>query len=118
MLTQLNRTHDEENKNLSRQIEMLMSQNKELWSRALTDKDQHLQEQKDFQVAFRENFQGIGFQERLSALRRHKEKLEEKIMEQYRSMENKRCVPDRNKQNTLVRRAAKALIPKVENLQT
>lgn len=53
MLTQLNRTLDEENKNLSRQLDMLMSQNKELWSRALTDKDHHLQEQKDFQVRLR-----------------------------------------------------------------
>uniref|UniRef100_A0A1I7XNC7 WH2 domain-containing protein n=1 Tax=Heterorhabditis bacteriophora TaxID=37862 RepID=A0A1I7XNC7_HETBA len=47
-------------------------------------------------------------QERLTTLRRHKEKLEEKIMDQYRSMESKRST-DRSKQ-PLVKRAAKALI--------
>lgn len=50
MLTQLNRTQDEENKNLSRQNEMLMVHNKEISCRALNDKDQHHQELKDFQV--------------------------------------------------------------------
>ncbi|CAD6194983.1 unnamed protein product [Caenorhabditis auriculariae] len=94
MLTQLNKTYDEENKNLSRQIEMLLTQNKELLNRALNDKDQYHQEQKDFQ-------------ERLSALRRHKEKLEEKIMDQYRSMENKKTS---DRKQPLVKRAAKALI--------
>ncbi|CAI4222792.1 unnamed protein product [Auanema sp. JU1783] len=94
MLTQLNRTYDEESKNLARQVEMLLQQNKELLHRALNDKDMYHQEQKESQ-------------ERLVALRRHKEKLEEKIMDQYRSMENKRF-PERKQ--ALVKRAAKALI--------
>lgn len=52
MLTQLNRTYDEESKNLTRQIEMLLAQNKELLNRALSDKDAYHQEQKEFQVFF------------------------------------------------------------------
>ncbi|PAV64416.1 hypothetical protein WR25_02957 isoform C [Diploscapter pachys] len=109
MLTQLNRTYDEESKNLTRQIEMLLAQNKELLNRALSDKDAYHQEQKEFQVfSLSENKIKENFQERLAALRRHKEKLEEKIMDQYRNMENKRSV-ERQKQ-PLVKRAAKALI--------
>ncbi|CAA16402.2 Girdin homolog [Caenorhabditis elegans] len=94
-LSQLNRTYNEENRNLSRQLEILLTQNKELLQRALHDKDQYHLEMKDFQ-------------DQLSALRRHKEKLEDKIMDQYRTMENKKSTPERKQ--PLVKRAAKALI--------
>ncbi|KAF1755477.1 hypothetical protein GCK72_022046 [Caenorhabditis remanei] len=94
-LSQLNRTYNEENKNLSRQLEILLTQNKELLQRALHDKDQYHLEMKDYQ-------------DQLSALRRHKEKLEDKIMDQYRTMENKKPTPERKQ--PLVKRAAKALI--------
>ncbi|CAI5450045.1 unnamed protein product [Caenorhabditis angaria] len=94
-LQQLNATYNEENKNLSRQLEILLTQNKELLNRALYDKDQYHLEMKDFQ-------------EQLSSLRRHKEKLEDKIMDQYRSMESKKSSTDRKQ--PLVKRAAKALI--------
>ncbi|ULT92570.1 hypothetical protein L3Y34_009978 [Caenorhabditis briggsae] len=94
-LSQLNRTYNDENKNLSRQLEILLTQNKELLQRALHDKDQYHLEMKDYQ-------------DQLSALRRHKEKLEDKIMDQYRTMENKKSTPERKQ--PLVKRAAKALI--------
>lgn len=44
-------------------------------------------------------------------MRRHKEKLEEKIMEQYRMLDNKKV--EAKEKPTFVKRAAKALIPKV-----
>uniref|UniRef100_A0A1I7XMV8 HOOK_N domain-containing protein n=1 Tax=Heterorhabditis bacteriophora TaxID=37862 RepID=A0A1I7XMV8_HETBA len=50
MLSQLNKTLDEECKNLGRQVELLLAQNKDLLDRALSDKDAYHQEQKDFQV--------------------------------------------------------------------
>ncbi|CAJ0572667.1 unnamed protein product, partial [Mesorhabditis spiculigera] len=98
MLTQLNRTLEEENKNLGRQLEMLLQNNKDLLNRALNEKDIYHQEQRDFQ-------------EKLANLRRHKEKLEEKIMDQYKAMESKKS-RDTKERTTLVKRAAKALIPK------
>ncbi|VDK23203.1 unnamed protein product [Anisakis simplex] len=98
MLTHLNRTLEEENKMLVRQMDHLLAQNKDLLAKALNDKDNYHAEQKEFQ-------------EKLAALRRHKEKLEEKIMEQYRMMDNsKKCTKEKQ---TLVKRAAKALISKV-----
>ncbi|KAK6758259.1 hypothetical protein RB195_015838 [Necator americanus] len=95
LLTKVNRVYEEESKNLGRQVETLLHYNRELQEKALSEKNVAHLEQKQFQ-------------ERLSALQRHKEKLEEKIMDQYRSMESKKVV-DRQKQ-PLVKRAAKALI--------
>lgn len=46
----------------------------------------------------------------MNALRRHKDKLEEKIMDQYRMMDSKKYSKEKP---TLVKRAAKALIPRV-----
>ncbi|VDO30908.1 unnamed protein product [Haemonchus placei] len=57
---------------------------------------------------YEEESKNLGRQDKLNALQRHKEKLEEKIMDQYRSMENKKSA-ERQKQ-PLVKRAAKALI--------
>ncbi|KHN81455.1 Daple-like protein [Toxocara canis] len=96
MLNHLNRTLEEESKTLVRQVDHLLAQNQDLLARALNDKDNYHAEQKEFQ-------------EKLAALRRHKEKLEEKIMEQYRMMDNKKNAKEKQ---TLVKRAAKALIPK------
>ncbi|VDD86886.1 unnamed protein product [Enterobius vermicularis] len=96
MLNHLNRTLEEESKALVRQMDNLLAQNQDLLARALNDKDNYFAEQKQFQ-------------EKLSSLRRHKEKLEEKIMEQYRMMDNKKVVKEKP---TLVKRAAKALISK------
>ncbi|VDN27544.1 unnamed protein product [Cylicostephanus goldi] len=80
------------------EVETLLHYNRELQEKALTEKNVAHLEQKQFQ-------------ERLSALQRHKEKLEEKIMDQYRSMESKK-IAERQKQ-PLVKRAAKALISRV-----
>uniref|UniRef100_A0A8R1EN91 Uncharacterized protein n=1 Tax=Caenorhabditis japonica TaxID=281687 RepID=A0A8R1EN91_CAEJA len=95
-LDQLNRTYDEENKNLSRQLEILLNQNKELLQRALHDKDQYHLEMNNVQ-------------DQLCELRRHKEKLEDKILDQYRTMDVKKS-PERKQ--PLMKRAAKALIHK------
>ncbi|PIO76906.1 hypothetical protein TELCIR_00993 [Teladorsagia circumcincta] len=77
------------------QVETLLHYNRELQEKALSEKSVAHMEQKQFQ-------------DRLNALQRHKEKLEEKIMDQYRSMESKKLA-ERQKQ-PLVKRAAKALI--------
>ncbi|WKY13172.1 hypothetical protein Q1695_004186 [Nippostrongylus brasiliensis] len=95
LLTKVNRVYEEECKNLGRQVETLLHYNRELQEQALSEKSVAHLEQKQFQ-------------EKLSALQRHKEKLEEKIMDQYRSMESRK-LSDRQKQ-PLVKRAAKALI--------
>ncbi|KAK6030967.1 hypothetical protein OSTOST_02886 [Ostertagia ostertagi] len=95
LLTKVNRVYEEESKNLGRQVETLLHYNRELQEKALTEKNVAHLEQKQFQ-------------DRLNALQRHKEKLEEKIMDQYRSMESKKLA-ERQKQ-PLVKRAAKALI--------
>uniref|UniRef100_A0A0N5AM56 HOOK_N domain-containing protein n=1 Tax=Syphacia muris TaxID=451379 RepID=A0A0N5AM56_9BILA len=83
MLNHLNRTLEEESKALVRQMDSLLAQNQDLLARALNDKDNHYAEQKQFQ-------------EKLSSLRRHKEKLEEKIIEQYRMMDNKKIVKEKS----------------------
>ncbi|MFH4983345.1 hypothetical protein AB6A40_010054 [Gnathostoma spinigerum] len=93
MLTHLNRMLKEESRTLSRQVDSLLMHNKDLLNRALNEKDVH-------------HLQQIEFQEKLASLRRHKEKLEEKIMDQYRSMDTKRPMKEKT---TLVKRAAKAL---------
>ncbi|KAK5964785.1 hypothetical protein GCK32_000463 [Trichostrongylus colubriformis] len=95
LLTEVNRVYEEESKNLGRQVETLLHYNRELQEKALSEKNEAHLEQKQFQ-------------DRLNALQRHKEKLEEKIMDQYRSMESKKLA-ERQKQ-PLVKRAAKALI--------
>uniref|UniRef100_A0A7I4Z0L1 HOOK_N domain-containing protein n=1 Tax=Haemonchus contortus TaxID=6289 RepID=A0A7I4Z0L1_HAECO len=95
LLTKVNRVYEEESKNLGRQVETLLHYNRELQEKALSEKNVAHLEQKQFQ-------------DKLNALQRHKEKLEEKIMDQYRSMENKKSA-ERQKQ-PLVKRAAKALI--------
>ncbi|KJH48699.1 hypothetical protein DICVIV_05200 [Dictyocaulus viviparus] len=96
LLTKVNRVYEEENKNLGRQVvETLLHYNHDLQEKAFSEKNVAHLEQKQFQ-------------ERLSSLQRHKEKLEEKIMDQYRSMENKKMT-ERQKQ-PLMKRAAKALI--------
>ena len=87
----------DENHSLIKQIELLLVKNQELHERSLSDKDTFHALQRDLQ-------------EQLVTLRRNKEKLEEKIMDQYKSMDSRKI----NKEKpTLMKRAAKVLMPKV-----
>ncbi|VDN43887.1 unnamed protein product [Gongylonema pulchrum] len=97
MLSHLNKTLEEESRALAQQISHLLAQNQSLLVRALNDKDSYHAEQQEFQ-------------EKLTVLHRHKEKLEEKIMEQYHMLEHKK--EGVKEKPTFVRRAAKAIIPK------
>ncbi|KAK0414278.1 hypothetical protein QR680_007242 [Steinernema hermaphroditum] len=87
---------NEESQKYLRQIEMLLMQNQDLMNRTLTDKDSHHAAQKELQ-------------EKLVSVQRHKEKLEEKIMDQYKAMDSRRIQKEKP---TLVKRAARALLPK------
>lgn len=93
MLRQYN---GDENQSLIKQIELLLVKNQELHERSLNDKDTFHALQRDLQ-------------EQLVTLRRNKEKLEEKIMDQYKSMDSRKI----KEKQTLMKRAAKALMPKV-----
>jgi chromosome segregation ATPase len=92
MLRQYN---GDENQSLIKQIELLLVKNQELHERSLNDKDTFHALQRDLQ-------------EQLVTLRRNKEKLEEKIMDQYKSMDSRKI----KEKQTLMKRAAKALMPK------
>uniref|UniRef100_A0A7E4VPH3 Secreted protein n=1 Tax=Panagrellus redivivus TaxID=6233 RepID=A0A7E4VPH3_PANRE len=92
MLRQYN---GDENQSLIKQIELLLVKNQELHERSLNDKDTFHALQRDLQ-------------EQLVTLRRNKEKLEEKIMDQYKSMDSRKI----KEKQTFVKRAAKVLMPK------
>uniref|UniRef100_A0A1I7YV94 HOOK_N domain-containing protein n=1 Tax=Steinernema glaseri TaxID=37863 RepID=A0A1I7YV94_9BILA len=87
---------NEESQKYLRQIEMLLMQNQDLINRTLTDNDFHHAAQKELQ-------------EKLVAVQRHKEKLEEKIMDQYKAMDSRKIQKEKP---TLVKRAARVLMPK------
>ncbi|XP_033125963.1 girdin-like [Anneissia japonica] len=72
MLNHLNGNLEEENKKLMEQLSQLMAQNQELLVSTLESKELHHEEQKQLV-------------EKLNNLRRQKEKLEEKIMDQYKT---------------------------------
>ncbi|GMT09401.1 hypothetical protein PFISCL1PPCAC_698, partial [Pristionchus fissidentatus] len=97
LLYQMNRQLKDDSREVFRQNEALLRENHELHSRMLNDKDSRYQEQRDFQ-------------DRLNSLHRNQERLEGKIMEHYKTLEN--VNRQKTKQPTFVKRTVKALIPK------
>ncbi|KAG7164113.1 Girdin-like 1 [Homarus americanus] len=102
VLQTLNMTLEEDRRSLMSQVSLLLTQYHDLLTQTLEDKQHFHQEEKNFT-------------DKLNNLRRGKEKLEEKIMEQYRRMDNS---PSKKKGfgSNLVRRVRKAgteLISKV-----
>ncbi|XP_050690799.1 girdin-like, partial [Eriocheir sinensis] len=75
VLQTLNMTLEEDRRSLMSQVSLLLTQYHDLLTQTLEDKQHFHQEEKNFT-------------DKLNNLRRGKEKLEEKIMEQYRRMDN------------------------------
>ncbi|KRZ14114.1 Daple-like protein [Trichinella zimbabwensis] len=93
-LTRLNENLEEERRNLLRQLDSLISQHQGLLKQTLLEKDHHHAEERQLQ-------------DQLYKLQSHKEKLEEKIMQQYKTITPTNKRKDRS---AFVKRAAKALL--------
>merc|ERR1712013_795457 len=75
VLHQLNLSLEEDRKSLMSQVSLLLSQYHDLLTQTLDDKEHYHEEEREYS-------------DKVHNLRRQKEKLEEKIMEQYKRMEN------------------------------
>jgi len=75
VLHQLNLSLEEDRKSLMSQVSLLLSQYHDLLTQTLDDKEHFHEEEREYS-------------DKMNNLRRQKEKLEEKIMEQYKRMEN------------------------------
>uniref|UniRef100_A0A3B4UX84 Coiled-coil domain containing 88B n=1 Tax=Seriola dumerili TaxID=41447 RepID=A0A3B4UX84_SERDU len=83
LLTQLKGNMEEENRQLAEQNQGLLKENRALLEQSLERRDQHYSQQREY--------------EKLSELRREKQKLVEKIMDQYRVLEKSNWIADRMK---------------------
>ncbi|XP_051578172.1 protein Daple [Myxocyprinus asiaticus] len=99
LLTRLKGNLEEENHHLLSQIQMLGQQNQTLLERTMESKELYHEEQKQYI-------------DKLNSLRRQKEKLEEKIMDQYKFYDP---TPKKSRQWVGAKAIAKLIKPKKEN---
>merc|ERR1719434_50518 len=95
VLHQLNLSLEEDRKSLMSQVSLLLSQYHDLLTQTLDDKEHYHEEEREYS-------------DKVHNLRRQKEKLEEKIMEQYKRMENSATPKKKGIGSTLVRKMRKA----------
>ncbi|XP_072519672.1 coiled-coil domain containing 88A [Salminus brasiliensis] len=100
LLTQLKGNMEEENKHLVEQNQTLAKENRALLERSLESRDQHHNQQREYL-------------DKLNELRREKQKLVEKIMDQYRVLEPGLPAPKQvKKSNWIADRMKKLIKPK------
>ncbi|KAM9511331.1 uncharacterized protein ACWYII_045825 isoform 3-T3 [Salvelinus alpinus] len=100
LLTQLKGNMEEENRHLLEQNQSLTNHNRDLMEQSLERKDQHHSQQREYQ-------------EKMGELRREKQKLVEKIMDQYRVLDPSMPTPSKaKKSNWIADRMKKLIKPK------